>query len=172
MHPPTQPAPSPKGEVVPLKNATGTIIHKRPRPDGTFEVVSEETVSNLLTKAGRDFLIQQTYSSSPSATASLRWIALSNDTLTETVDSTTLSNEITTAGLARAEGTVSHTAGTATVEVEHTFTATGAVTCRKAALLSASSSGSIHHILAFASAKTLASGETLTVRFTITYPFP
>lgn len=150
-----------------LPPARATIRHLRPRPDGSLELLSEEEATNVITNAGRDFLHQQGYATSGLGTNGLNWIGLSDDALTETSASTTLSNEIAASGLARAQGTVAHTAGTNTTTIAKTFTATGTVSCRKAALFTASSGGTMNHALSFTQ-KNLDSGDVLSVTFTIT----
>src|SRR5690348_8614009 len=60
---------------------------------------------NLVTDPGRQFLAAQGYSLSPGSNG-LNFLGLSPDTVTETGSSTTLSNEITTNGFARAQGTI------------------------------------------------------------------
>jgi hypothetical protein len=143
------------------------IQHHRHHTDGSCELIDEEEVTNVITNGGRDFVMDQAYGTSPGSNG-LNWIALSDSTLTETAASTTLSGEITGNGLARAQGTYAHTAGTSTLTVSRVFTATGAQSCRKAALFSASSGGTMNHAVAFASAKSLDPGDTLSVTFTIT----
>lgn len=122
---------------------------------------------NVKTTVGIDFTFSQTYGTAAQANG-LNYIALSNDSLTETSASTTLSNEISANGLGRAQGTYAHTAGTSTVTISKTFTcATGAQSAQKAALFSASSGGTMHHALAFTQ-RTLQIGDQLAVTFTIT----
>lgn len=154
-------------EALRLHPARAIIQHHRPRPDGSRELLSEEEVTNVITKAGVDFLFAQTYGTSPAGNG-LNYIALSDSALTENADSTTLSGEITANGLARAQGTYAHTAGTSVATVSRVFTATGAQSCRKAALFSASSGGTMQHAIAFASAKSLDPGDTLSVVFEMT----
>ena len=118
----------------------GRVRHIR---DGV--VLSDETIYNVKTTAGIDFTFAQTYGTSAQANG-LNYIALSNDTLTETSASTTLSTEITANGLGRA---------------------TGAQSAQKAALFSASTAGTMHHALAFTQ-RALQIGDQLAVTFTIT----
>ena len=133
-----------------------------------MESLFEEEKHNVVTNSGRDFLHQQGYQTTGLGSNGLNYIALSNDTLTETTSSTTLSNEITTNGLGRAQGTVAHTSGTNTTTVAYTFTcATASQAAQKAALFTASSSGVMCHVLAFTQ-RTLQVGDTLTITFTIT----
>jgi hypothetical protein len=131
------------------------------------ELVNEETSHNVITTVGRDFLHTQGYGTSPAGNG-LNYIALSNDTLSETTASTTLSTEIAASGLTRAQGTVTHTAGQNTTTVAKTFTcATAPQAAQKAALFTASSGGTMNHALAFTQ-RSLQIGDTLAVTFTIT----
>lgn len=149
-------------EAVKLPRASAVIRHR----NAAGEVLHEETVRNVITNAGRDFLHTQGYGTSPGANG-LNYIGLSNDTLTETSSSTTLSNEIAANGLSRAQGTVGHTTGTNTTTVNKIFTASGSQSAQKAALFTASSSGTMNHALAFTQ-RSLISGDTLEITFTIT----
>ena len=151
----------PLAEGVKVARAVGHIQHIR---DG--KVIWEEKDLNVKTTAGIDFLFAQGYGTSAQANG-LNYIALSNDTLTETTASTTLSNEITINGLARHIGTYAHTSGTSTATVTYLFTATGAQSAQKAALFSASSSGTMNHVLAFTQ-RSLQTNDQLNVGFTLT----
>lgn len=132
------------------------------------EVVSVEESTNVKTTVGIDFLFSQGYNSTAAAqTNGLSWIALSNDALTETGASTTLSSEIAANGLSRAQGTYAHSAGASTATIAKTFTATGSQACQKAALFSASSAGTMNHVLAFTQ-RTLQNTDTITITYTIT----
>jgi hypothetical protein len=155
-------------EGVGFGRASALIQHRRLGPDGEWHAVGEdETVHNVITNAGRDYLHLQGYATSGLGTNGLNFIGLSNDTLTETVASTTLSNEITTLGLARAAGAYAHSAGTNTTTINRTFTASGTVSAQKAALFTAVSAGTMNHALAFTQ-RNLINGDTLAVTFTIT----
>lgn len=172
-------------DSLPYPGAEARIVHFRPKRDAdgnelpvrwlapevpdldSVDVISDETIHNVITTVGRDFLHAQGYSTSPAANG-LNYIGLSNDALTETSASTTLSNEIAANGLARAQGTVNHTAGTNTTTVAKTFTcATAPQSAQKAALFTASSSGTMNHALAFTQ-RSLQIGDSLAITFTIT----
>lgn len=163
-------------DKVPLARAAATIIQRRPTrflsdgaPDPTsYEMVGEpETTYNVITNAGRDFLHVQGYGTAGLGANGLNYIALSNDTLTETTASTTLSTEIVANGLSRAQGTVAHTGGTNTTTIDKTFTATGAQSAQKAALFTAAAAGTMNHALAFTQ-RALITNDTLQITFTIT----
>jgi len=160
-------------EAVGGGRASALIEHRRPVLDPVtglttyVKVGEDETVWNVITNAGRDYLHQQGYATSGLGTNGLNFIGLSNDTLTETSTSTVLSNEITLNGLTRAAGTYAHTNGTNTTTVSRVFTATGTQSAQKAALFTAVSAGTMNHALAFTQ-RNLINGDTLTVTFTIT----
>lgn len=151
-------------EGIRLGRASAHIVHRR--ADGSL--VGEETVFNVITNAGRVYLHKQCYDTAPAANG-LNYIALSNDTLTETASSTTLSTEIAANGLSRAQGTVTLPTGAGTqTTIAKTFTCTTAPqAAQKAALFSASSAGTMQHALAFTQ-RSLQIGDTLAVTFTIT----
>lgn len=177
-------------EEVGVGRARGRFVHmrakdwvKNPRtgllePDYRFthgaldlnsvEVLSDETTENLITNAGRIFLHKQIYDASGLSANGLNYIALSNDLVTETAASTVLSNEIAANGLSRAQGTVTLPVGSNNqTTVQKFFTATGTQSAQKAALFSASSAGTMNHVLGFAQ-RNLINGDALQVTFTIT----
>jgi len=188
--PPLPPNPT-LTELINYPGATAVIEHHRPKylgciPDINFcpahladgsrnpafwefmDLLASEEVHNVVTTVGRDFIHSQSYAASGLATSGQNYIALSNDTVTETSASTALSNEITVNGLARAQGTVAHTSGTNTTTVTYTFTcATSSQAAQKAALFTLSSSGVMNHVLGFTQ-RTLQVADTLTITFTIT----
>lgn len=158
-------------DFLPIGRASLDIKHERVRRKGALFVMEEvgksERVWNLITNAGRDFLHLQGYGTAGLGANGLNYIALSNDTVTETATSTTLSNEITLNGLGRAQGTYAHTGGTNTTTVSRVFTATGTQSAQKAALFTASSAGTMNHVLGFTQ-RSLINGDTLSLTFTIT----
>ena len=112
------------GELVPdyrwIDGPFGPVIDPK-----SAELVGEETVHNVITNAGRDFLHQQGYATSGLGANGLNYIALSN----------------------RAQGTVTHTGGTNTTTVQKTFTASGSQAAQKAALFTAAAAGTMNHAL-------------------------
>lgn len=164
-------------QYVPIGRASMLVTHRRPTDmvktsEGLFvptdyRIVDEpELVWNLITNGGRDFLHLQGYGTSGLGSNGLNYIALSNDTVTETAASTTLSNEIAANGFSRAQGTVAHTVGTNTTTVDKTFVATGTQSAQKAALFTASSGGIMNHVLGFTQ-RNLVLNDTLQITFTI-----
>lgn len=143
--------------------AIGVIEHWR-----NGELLDRQVVRNVITNAGRIQYHKQCFDTTGLAANGNNYIALSNDTLTETASSTTLTNEIVSNGLQRAQGTVTLPTGTGTdTTIAKTFTATGSQAAQKAALFNASSSGTMNHVLAFTQ-RSLISGDQLVVTFTIT----
>lgn len=127
---------------------------------------------NLWTNAGKDFLSAQCYTNTSAGTRGAGFVALTESTITPAAGDTTLSGEITTNGLARADATTkSHTTGTNTTLIEHTHTASGSFTDVKAsALFNASSTGTMPHIANYSSGSgTILSGDTLKTSWTITH---
>lgn len=169
-------------EEVKLGRAKGIITHRRPTrfirdpktglsiPDPeSYEILSREEVFNLITNAGRDFYHAQCWGTAGVANG-LNYIALSDDTVTEGPTSTVLSNEITTNGLARAQGTVAHVAATNLTTIDHSFTCTlnsGSMKCQKAALFSAASGGTMNHVLGFTE-RTLFLNDIIDTTFQLT----
>lgn len=148
-----------------MKDATGLFV-----PDPTsYELVAEEDVWNLITNVGRIFLHTQGYGSSGLGANGLNYIALSNDPVTETATSTTLSNEIAANGLSRAQGTVTLPTGSGTqTTIDKTFTCTTAPqSAQKAALFTAAAAGVMNHVLGFTQ-RPLQIGDTLQTTYTIT----
>lgn len=148
------------------------VTHKRPVKQDpvtglwVYETVSEEEKTNLITNTGRVQLHTQCYSATPGN--AFRFIGLTNDATAPAATDSTLTGEITTAGLGRAAGTVTLASGSGTTTtIERVFTATGAISAQKAALFNAASGGVMNHVVAF-TPKTLANGETLTITYTIT----
>lgn len=171
---------------VKLPRACARIVHFRPKLDAngdplpvrwlapevpdldSVDVLGDEISHNVITNTGRVFLHTQGYGTAPGGNG-LNYIGLSNDTLTETASSTTLSTEIAANGLARAQGTVTLPTGAGTqTTIAKTFTcATASQAAQKAALFSAAAAGVMQHVLAFTQ-RTLQVGDTLAITFTIT----
>lgn len=162
-------------EKIVWSNASCLISHKRPYDfddaKGIWlykEVDEPEVVYNVKTNVGIVFAHTQIYGSSPGANG-LNYIALSNDALTETAASTTLSSEIVANGLSRAQGTITLPTGTGTVTtVDKTFTcATAPQAAQKTALFTAGAAGTMCHVLAFTQ-RSLQIADTLQVTFSLT----
>lgn len=123
---------------------------------------------NLLTNAGRDWMHAQVYTNTSAGTRGAGYLAVTTDTGSPAAGDTTLASEITTGGLARADaGTKTHTGGTNSTTIAHTFTASAIHTAvQKGALFNASSSGTMAHENTFTAAS-LEINDTLTVTATL-----
>ena len=143
-----------------------TVIKNAGRPD---EQVLCENKPNLLTNAGRDWMIAQVYTNTGAGTRGSGFIALTSDSSGADATDTSLPSEITTGGLARADATTkSHTAGTNSTTIRHTFTASATHTAvQMSGLFNAASSGTLSHENTFTSV-TLQSSDTLQVTWTTT----
>ena len=125
---------------------------------------------NLLTNGGRDAFHALCYTNTSAGTRGFGFIAVTEATLTPAATDTTLGTETATNGLSRADAvTKTHSAGTNSTVIEHTFTASGAFTSVLAsATFVASSAGTMGHIANFTTGSgTLASADTLKVTWTL-----
>jgi uncharacterized membrane protein len=143
----------------------GTVTVQVKRADGNVEIVSKD-VPNLVTTAGRDWIHGQVYNSG--TTDEALYIALTVNSDVPAAGDTQLTGEISTGGLERAAGSVTHTAGTNTTSIAKTFTASGTHTAvQKSGLFTASTSGTMVHENSFSSVN-LTNGDQLTITWTIT----
>ena len=119
---------------------------------------------NLLTNIGKEFIEDQLTNPSTNTT---KYISLSTGATDCSESATVLANEITTAGLARAEGTVTDS-GTGNFTVEKTFIATGSVSDVQVAGLHWYSSGD-DNLFACANftAVNLEANDELTIKWTV-----
>lgn len=125
---------------------------------------------NLLTNNGRDLFHAQCYTNTSAGTRGSGYIASTESVITPAAGDTALTGEIATNGLTRADaGTKTHTAGTNSTLIEHTFTATGAFTSVLAsALFNASSGVTMTHTANFTTGSgTLATNDTLKISWTL-----
>lgn len=140
-------------------------------PDGQRGYYTEwerQYVHNLLTNDGRDFLHQQGYETSSLSTNGANYIAVSDDGTAPADTDSSLTGEITSGGLSRAQGTVTHVAGNTTTQIENTFTASASHTnVQKTALFTAGSGGTMVNEATFNGAN-LENNDQLKVIWTIT----
>ena len=124
---------------------------------------------NLLTNSGRDAFHALAYTNTSAGTRGYGFIALTANAASPAATDTALTGEIAAGGLARADATTkTHSSGTNTTTLQHTFTASAVHTAVvKAALFNAASSGTMAHINTFTSV-TLQSSDTLQVTWTLT----
>lgn len=137
-----------------------------------YNGIVSEWKPNLLTNVGRDKIHQMVYLNETAIQRGFGCIGLTQTALTPAATDTVLSGEITgVTGLARAEAsTKSHTTGTNTTTIEHTFTTTVAVNSpgvRGAALFDQLSGGVMGHINSFTT-QTLVDFDQLRITWLIT----
>ena len=123
---------------------------------------------NLLPTEGRDWMHAQCYTNTSAGTRGCGWMALTETNITPAAGDTTLTGEITTNGLQRADATTkTHTDNTNSTSIQHIFTASGTfTTVRASGLFTASSSGVMVHENTFTSTA-LASSDQLQVTWTL-----
>jgi hypothetical protein len=126
-----------------------------------------ETNHNLRTDAGSDAQASQMGNTSTQA-AACNYIALTNTAITPGAAHTTLSGEISTNGLGRAQGAYAHTNGTALFTISKVFTASGAQSAQAAGLFNASSTGTLCFENTFTAASLL-TNDTLSIVWTVNY---
>ena len=132
-------------------------------PDGT--VFLDVTGHNIRTNAGINWQYNQM---AGTAAAVCNYIALSDATLTPNVTDTTLASEITTNGLQRVTGAPTHSSNATSYTLVNVFTATSAQAAKDTAIFNAASNGTMCFENTFTEA-TLATNDTLTVTWTITF---
>lgn len=130
---------------------------------------------NLRTNAGADFWNTQLFSTSIAAGNQANWIGITTDSTAPAATDTSLASEQTANGLARAQGTVAHTAGQSSTVISHTWTYTGSssVTIAKAGLFTAAGppvAGTMALETLLSSTATVNSnGDQLTINWTINF---
>ncbi|MCS4538086.1 MAG: hypothetical protein HYY67_04420 [Thaumarchaeota archaeon] len=162
--------------------SSGTQVYEGVKVSGwvKVQVVREGKViyfqegHNLITNQGIDIIAKQliagTNASVKANPLGTTYIALTTTAITPAAGDTTLSGEITTNGLQRAEGVYNHANSTSTIIVKKTFTASGSFTAVQAAGLFNSNTASSAGMLAentFSSVN-LISGDQITITWTIT----
>jgi hypothetical protein len=130
-------------------------------------IFSNQIVHNLRTTAGGDWQAS-VMGNTAAPPATCNYIALSNDAVAPAAGDTAVASEITLNGLARAQGTYSHTASTASFTIQKVFTATGTQASQKAGLLNAGAAGTLCFENTYTQV-TVNNGDTLTVTWTINY---
>ena len=157
-------------ENISVLQARVHIVHTS--PEG--KVLLDEWVENVKTYVGYTCMLLNCYSTTPGANG-LNYIAFSNTASTSfTINSTSpLTGEIADAGLARAQGTYAHTAGTLTASVTKAFTNTsgGAVAVKTCALFNLAALGYVQHIVGF-TPQVVANGATISVTFAVGISLP
>lgn len=128
----------------------------------------DEYRHNLLTTDGRDFYHAQVLTNTSAGTRGSGFLAVSANATAPAAGDTTLTGEISTGGLARADATTkTHTDNTNSTTIEHEWTASATHTdVQKCAMFNASSSGTMTHEGTFTAAS-LISGDKLKVTYVI-----
>ena len=140
--------------------------------DGSKQILADK-VHNVFPAGCIDKIHKMAFIDTSATELAFNFIALTADT-TQTINAsqTSLTGEISTNGLSRVQaGTRTHTNGTNTSLIEHTFTLSGTQSdITRAALFNASSSGTMGPFAAFSNGATgqMVSGETVKVSITIT----
>lgn len=147
-------------------NAKANVHVVARHKDGT--VFLDTWTHNLRTNAGINW--QEGLMAASSGANSCTYIALSNSGATPAATDTTLASEITSNGLARATGTVTHSSNATTYTLANTFTATGTQAAQNAGMFNNTyaNGGTLCFENTFTQAS-LVSGDTLTVTWTITF---
>ena len=84
-----------------LHGFLSAVVHKKGQPPKQFAFMKH----NLLTDAGRDWMHAQVYTNTSAGTRGAGYIASTESSITPAVGNTTLTGEISTNGLARADAT-------------------------------------------------------------------
>jgi hypothetical protein len=134
---------------------------------GKWEMI-DQYHPNLLTTEGRDFFHAQVYTNTSAGTRGSGFLAVTADATAAAAGDTTLTGEITTNGLARADATTkNHTDNANVTLIEHEWTASGTHTnVQKVGMFNASSAGIMTHEGTFTAAS-LISGDKLKVSYTV-----
>lgn len=146
-----------------------TVVVTKHRNGKTIVTKIADKEHNLLTNNGRDEFHKQCYTNTSAGTRGYGYIALTESVITPAAADTALSGEITTNGLGRTDaGTKTHSTGTNSTLIEHTFTASGSFTSVLAsATFNASSGVTMGHEANFGTGSgTLISGDTLKASWT------
>ena len=125
---------------------------------------------NLLTNGGRDAFHALVYTNTGAGTRGFGYIASTQSSFSPAAGDTTLVGEITTNGLTRADATTkTHTGGTNSTTLEHTFTASGSFTdVLASATFVAGTAGTMGHEANFSSGSgTLITNDTLKITWTL-----
>ncbi len=134
------------------------------RKDGKLEDLGIS--ENLRTTVGADW--QSNVMGADTQPVAAQFIALTTNSAAPAAGDTTLATEITTGGLGRAEGAYTHTNGTTSYKISYTFTASATHTAvAKAGMFTAITAGTMVFTTLLSSTATLASGDTLTIEWSV-----
>lgn len=140
-------------------------VYKIPANTGKPELIDSK--DNLLVTNGKTYIRTQIGSGSASASSSASYLSLSNDTTAPDAAWTNITAEITTNGLARAQGTYAAN-GTGAWNFSKTWTATGAQSARLVGLNygNTANDGTLFASVQFSSAP-LATNDQLQIIYSI-----
>ncbi len=129
------------------------------------KVLSRQTMKNLITNAGKDWLcgIMGSAAGTPA-----KYIALTSDATAAAATDTTLASEYTLYGLDRKAGTYGHTTAAASFTLTYMWTATAdSKVVAKTALFDAAAAGNMFAEVVLGSSVTLMTGDQLQVVWTV-----
>lgn len=123
---------------------------------------------NLLTNNARDSFHQSVYTNTGVGTRGFGFVAVTTDTGNPAAGDTTLAQELAVSGFSRADATTkTHSAGTNSSTIEHTFVASGSVnSIVKSGTFNNAANTILGHEATFTSAS-LISGDTLKITWTL-----
>lgn len=130
---------------------------------------------NLRTNVGADFWNTQLFSTSVAAGNQANWVGITADSVAPAATDTSLASEQTANGLARAQGTVTHTTGATSTVISHTWTYSGStpVTIAKAGLFTAAgppvAGTMVLETLLSSTATVNTNGDQITLNWTVNY---
>lgn len=125
---------------------------------------------DLRTNAGADFqsrVMADTASTGTGSYAAANYIGLTANATAPAATDTTLTGEIASGTLTRAQAAYSHTTGAASYQLQKTFTSDQSVTIAKIGVFNASSGGTMVFETLLSATATLVSGDQLTVTETV-----
>lgn len=125
----------------------------------------------MRTNAGRDFqarVMGDTASTGTGSYAAANFIGLTANSTAPAAGSTTLTGEIASGTLNRAQATYAHTNGTNTYTLTRTFTSDQSVTIAKIGVFNAATGGTLVFETLLNATATLVSGDQLQITETVT----
>lgn len=152
------------------REVTGRLAGHRLRPAALGPLGQIERTLNLRTNAGADFqagVMGATASTGTGLYASATYIGLTANASAPAATDTTLTGEIGSGSLARAQAAYSHTTGAASYSLQKTFTSDQSVTIAKIGVFNASSAGTMVFETLLNATATLVSGDQLTITETV-----
>lgn len=123
------------------------------------------------TNAGRDWqskIMGDTASNGSGTYAAANWIGVTTNATAPSPGSTTLTGEVASGSLVRAQAAFAHTTGASTYTLTKTFTSDQTITIAKFAVFNASSGGTMCFESLLSSPRTLAPGDSFQIIYTIT----